>query len=120
MNRDDEFASYGDPETDPDAALLDHELRQLLNDIPDAGAALPPEATAEISGAVAMAWPDGHPPAPDVVAGDQFGDELPGLTISDFDPHHSDSLHGDHFGGHDHAHDDHHTDHGDYGHHGLS
>jgi hypothetical protein len=124
MNSYDEFANYGDPETDPDAALLDHELRQLFNDIPDSGdfrAELPPEAAAEIARAVDLAWPDGRPPTPDEVARDDYQHEMSG-DGPDFDPHHGDGLHGDHDLGHDHDQGHGHTEHGDYGHHdhGLS
>ena len=50
---------------DPDAALLDHTLRQMLTTFPDdrtAGDDLPPEALARIQDAIDRAWPDGHPP----------------------------------------------------------
>jgi hypothetical protein len=122
MNSDDEFANYGDPETDPDAALLDRELRQLFNDISgsgDSGAELPPEVAAEIARAVERAWPDGKPPTPEEVARDDDQHEIFGDS-ADFDVHRGDGLHGDHFGHHDashHAHGTDHTDHGDSGHH---
>ncbi|OBI84433.1 hypothetical protein [Mycobacterium sp. 1245805.9] len=117
----DEFANYGDPETDPDAALLDHELRQLFNDIPDSGgpgAELPPEVAAEIARAVELAWPDGKPPTPDEVARDDGQLEISDDS-ADFDAHRGDGPHGDHFDHHDIHHDQghDHTDHGEYGHH---
>lgn len=118
MNGHDEFANYGDPETDPDAALLDHELRQFLNDIPDsanAGAHLPPDAASEIAHAVNLAWPDGRPPTVDELGADDYQKQTPD-ECADFGLHHGDGLHGDHFG-HEHEQGHDHTGHDDYGHH---
>jgi hypothetical protein len=118
---DDEF---GDPETDPDAALLDHELRSLLTAIPDSGhpgATASPEAADAIAEAVHRAWPDGHPPSAAELAAEDTGHDVDG----GFSPLHGD-LSGEHgfdvgHGGHlgDHGSGDHHPDHvHEHGHHG--
>ena len=112
MGDHDEFGNYGDPETDPDAALLDHQLRDLLTDLPhpgDSGSTLPPEVAEEISRIVDSAWPDGHPPTADELAAEDAGYEHAGhdsdLHWTGLDPdhashgiHHTDT---EHEGGHD-------------------
>jgi hypothetical protein len=65
---DDDYGPYGDSESNPDAALLEHTLRQLLTHVPDAHPADadgPVEMAAQIHDAVHLAWPDGHPPTLD-------------------------------------------------------
>jgi len=117
----DEFGNYGDPETDPDAAALDHQLRELLTDLPhpgDFGSALPPEVAEEISRAVSWAWPDGHPPTADELAREDAGHD-PYDHVSVLEPHSFEAEHG--HGGHgaDHTDVGHETGHGlDHGQHG--
>jgi hypothetical protein len=105
----DDYGQYGDPETDPDAAMLDHALRELLTTFPEpeTGVGVPADAAAQIHEAVQLAWPEGHPPTPSELAAEDSG----------HDPYHDSDVdsslgaeqhttdHGAHFG-------DHTTDHG--------
>ncbi|MFZ0714241.1 hypothetical protein [Mycobacterium sp.] len=116
-----EHSNYGDPETDPDAALLDDELRDLLTDFPAAGQSgndLPAAALSEISDAVRTAWPDGHPPTPEELAAEDAGNESPG-DISGFESQDFHIPHDSHYSEFDHpdaGHPDYSHEHPDHGH----
>lgn len=116
-----EHGNYGDPETDPDAALLDDELRDLLTDFPAAGHSgddLPAAALHEISDAVSTAWPDGHPPTPEELAADDAGQESHG-DIWGFESQDVHITHDSHYGEFDQpdaGHHDHGHGHPDHGH----
>jgi hypothetical protein len=125
MDNYDDDDEFGDPETDPDAALLDHELRNLLTTIPDSGhaaATLPPESVDAIAEAVQRAWPEGHPPSATELAAEDAGHDFDG----GFPPIHRDLSgehgfdvgHGGHLGDHsdsvDHYHPGQADEHGHY------
>jgi hypothetical protein len=116
-NYDDDDDEFGDPETDPDAALLDHDLRNLLTDFPDSSPAavtLPPGSAEAIAEALHRAWPDGHPPSATELATEDAGHGFDGgLSPLHGDlsgEHEFDFGHGDHLGDHSHSVDHHHPD----------
>lgn len=61
---------YGDPDTDLDAAMLDHMLRGVLNDIPADYAGPVADVAAHVQQALAAAWPDGQPPTAEELGSD--------------------------------------------------
>jgi hypothetical protein len=102
MADNDQCGHDGDPQTDPDAALLDHQLRQLLTDFPDAsdiGGALPLGAADEISRAIGRAWPDGQPPTPEELAGEDDAYDTY-LNDSALQPHRYQAAHDNHYARH--------------------
>jgi hypothetical protein len=67
---------FGDSATNPDAVLLDRNLRGLLTNIPDqysTDAAVPANVAVRIHAAVLSAWPNGRPPTADELAAEDAG-----------------------------------------------
>lgn len=73
---------YGDPETDPEAAMADEILRDLLSDVPPDAVTDPDQASMMIEVAMATAWPDGTPPSIDELAQDPDFDAVMAIDVA--------------------------------------